>query len=114
MRTEDGPSSGAKVCTGSVVVCVAITVVIGGSLEVAVWLLGLERVGIYSANFSSCNSLFFLLLGRDFDVNAFWMSFTFGFFLIALIRVVVTDAHILSYFSVFYTDCHDTTDRGLT
>ena len=26
------------------IVCVAMTVVIGGSLEVVVWLLGLERV----------------------------------------------------------------------
>ena len=33
-------------------------VVIGGSLEVAVWLLGLERVGIDSANFPSCFLLF--------------------------------------------------------
>ena len=58
LRTEEGPSSGAIVCTGSVVVCVAMTVVIGGNLEVAVWLLDLERVGINSANVSSCLLLF--------------------------------------------------------
>ena len=39
-------------------VCVAMTVVIGGNLEVAVWLLGLESVGIDTANFSSSLSLF--------------------------------------------------------
>ena len=33
-------------------------VVIGGSLEVAVRLLGLDRVGICSASFSSCLSVF--------------------------------------------------------
>ena len=57
-RTEDVPSSAAKVCVGSVMVCVAMTVVIGGSLEVAVLLLGLVRVGMDSANCSSCLSLF--------------------------------------------------------
>ena len=39
---------------GLVVVCVAIMVEIRGSLEVAERLLGLERVGIDSANFPSC------------------------------------------------------------
>ena len=34
-RAENVPSSVAKVCVGSVVVCVAIMVVIGGSLEEA-------------------------------------------------------------------------------
>ena len=34
-QAEDVPSSVVKVCAGSVVVCMAITVVIGGSLEVA-------------------------------------------------------------------------------
>ena len=58
LRTEDVPSSVAKACVGSVVVCVAMMVVIESSLEVAVWLLGLERVGMYSANFSSCLLLF--------------------------------------------------------
>ena len=43
---------------GLMVVCVVMTVVIGGNLEVAVWLLGLERAGINSANFPSCFSLF--------------------------------------------------------
>ena len=36
----------------------AIMVVIGGSLEEAVWLLGLDSIGICSASFSSCLSLF--------------------------------------------------------
>ena len=57
-QTEDVSSSLEKVCVGSVVVCVTITVVMVGSLEVAVWLLGLEWVGMDSANFSSCCSLF--------------------------------------------------------
>ena len=35
-----------------------MTVVIGGNLEVAERLLGLERIGIFSASFSSCLSLF--------------------------------------------------------
>ena len=43
---------------GSTVVWVVITVVIGGSLEVAVLLLVLERVGINSASFPNCFSLF--------------------------------------------------------
>ena len=58
MRTEDIPSLGANVCVGLVVVCVAMMVVMGGNLEVAVWLLDLEIEGMYSANFSSCLSLF--------------------------------------------------------
>ena len=44
-------------CIGSVVVCVAITAVMGGNLEEAVWLLGLDRMGNCSANFSSCLSV---------------------------------------------------------
>ena len=57
-QAEDVPSWALKVCVGSVVVCVAMTVVIGGNLEVAVLLLGLVRMGIDSANFSSCLLLF--------------------------------------------------------
>ena len=55
---EDVPSSMSMVCVGSVVVCVAMMVVIGGSLEVAVWLLGLDKAGNCSANFSNCLSVF--------------------------------------------------------
>ena len=46
------------VFAGSMVVCVAMMVVLGGSLEEAVWLLGLNKVGICSASFSNCLSLF--------------------------------------------------------
>ena len=55
---EDVPSSGAKVCVGLVVVCVAITVVIGGSLEEAGWLLDLDRMGKCSANFLAVSRSF--------------------------------------------------------
>ena len=57
-RTEEVPSSVVSTFVGSVVVCVAITVVMGGSLEEAVQLLGLDRVGMCSASFSNCLSLF--------------------------------------------------------
>ena len=43
---------------GSTVVWVVMTVVIGGNLEVAVLLRVLERVGINSASFPNCFSLF--------------------------------------------------------
>ena len=56
-RSEDVPSSVLITCVGSVVVCVAITVVMGGNLEEAVWLVGLDRTGNCSANFSSCLSV---------------------------------------------------------
>ena len=49
----DACALGGMVCIGSVVVWVDMMVVMGGNLEVAVWLLGLERVGICSANFLS-------------------------------------------------------------
>ena len=55
---EDGSPSVAMVCIGSFMVCLAMMVVMGGNLEVAVLLLGLMRVGMDSANFSSCLSLF--------------------------------------------------------
>ena len=42
---------------GSTMVCVVMTVVMGGSLEVTVLLRVLERVGIDSASFPSCFSL---------------------------------------------------------
>ena len=45
-------------CVGSVVVCVAMTVVMGGNLEEAVLLLGLDKTGNCSANFSNCLSVF--------------------------------------------------------
>ena len=61
-----------------------MTVVMGGSLEVAVLLLGLVRVGIDSANFSSCLSLFSSLVG-DLGVYSLWMPFTFGVFRVAVI-----------------------------
>ena len=57
LQTVDGPSLVVMACVGSVVVCIVITVVMGGSLEVAVWLLGLVKMGMDSANFSSCLSL---------------------------------------------------------
>ena len=58
LQTVDSPPSVVRVCIGLVVVCVVMTVVMGGSLEVAVWLLNLVRMGINSASFSSCLSLF--------------------------------------------------------
>ena len=45
-------------CVGSVVVCVATTVVMGGNLDEAVWLLGLDKTGNCSASFSNCLSVF--------------------------------------------------------
>ena len=49
----DACALGGMVCIGLVVVWVDMMVVMGGNLEVAVWLLGLEKVGICSANFPS-------------------------------------------------------------
>ena len=51
-------SSGGMVCIGSTVVWVVMTAVMGDNLEVAVLLWVLERVGINSANFPNCFSLF--------------------------------------------------------
>ena len=51
-------SSGGIVCIGSTVTWVVMTVVMGGNLEVAVLLRVLERVGIDSASFPNCFSLF--------------------------------------------------------
>ena len=53
----DFPASEGMVCIGAVVVWVVMTVVMGGNLEVAMLLLGLEWVGICSANFPSRFSL---------------------------------------------------------
>ena len=58
LQAEDTSPSVAMACVGLVIVCVAMTVVMGGSLEVAVLLLGQVRVGMDSASFSSCPSLF--------------------------------------------------------
>ena len=57
-RAEDIPSSVLITCASSVVVCVAMTVVIGGNLDEAGWLLGLDKTGNCSANFSNCLSVF--------------------------------------------------------
>ena len=57
-HAEDVSSSVLITCVGSVVVCVAMTVAMGGSLNEAVWLLGLDKIGNCSANFSSCLSVF--------------------------------------------------------
>ena len=57
-RAEDVPYSVLITCVGSVVVCVAMTVAIGGSLDEAVRLLGLDKTGNCSANFSNCLSVF--------------------------------------------------------
>ena len=54
---EEVPASCVSTLIGSVVVCVAMTVVMGGSLEEAVWLLGLDKVGMCSASFSNCLSV---------------------------------------------------------
>ena len=69
-------SSGGMVCIGSMVVWVVMMVVIGGSLEVAVLLRVLERVGINSASFPSCFSLFSSSLVETL------MSILSGFFLL--------------------------------
>ena len=58
LQAEDTSPSAAMVWVGSVMVCVAMTVVLRGSLEVAVLLLGQVRRGIDSASFSSCLSNF--------------------------------------------------------
>ena len=51
-------SSGGTVCIGSTVVCIVMTAVMRGSLEVAVLLRVLDRVGINSASFPNLFSLF--------------------------------------------------------
>ena len=58
LQILDGPSSVARVCVGSVVVCMVMTEMMGGNLEVAAQLLGLVRVGMDSASFSRCLLLF--------------------------------------------------------
>ena len=57
-HNEEVPASCVSTLIGSIVVCVAMRVVMGGNLEEAVWLLGLDKAGICSANFSSCLLLF--------------------------------------------------------
>ena len=100
LQTVDVPSSVVRVCIGLVAVCVVMTVVMGGNLEVAAQLLGLERMGMDSASFSSCLSLF-VSSSVGILMSMLWSTYTFIVFNVTLVRVIIIDRSPLTSISDF-------------